>query len=297
MKLHTISLKNYRLIADAKIHLENGKGATILVGPNNSGKTSVVEAISAFLSGTAKSFAISDFSARTHVAFNAFGMAAVGIASAGSSLPVLPSLSMELRFQYDDTPDDLNVADLLLMDLDETSSDVRLRIELQPTLADELATTFKAFYSRNDKSTLREFLASTLPRYYELKYFKVAKDGGTEPIPSDDAGRLIRRLVRVDFLPAQRHMEDQEGSQQATRLSRLLNTHYEHRYKTAQPEGYEALEIAVREQADALTVKYKDAFAELKTALQTFGYPETPDLSIRAELSASAIFKVLSRSW
>jgi predicted ATP-dependent endonuclease of OLD family len=177
------------------------------------------------------------------------------------------------------------------MDLDETSSDVRLRIELQPTLVGELATTFKAFYDKSNKSTLRDFLAPNLSRYYELKYFKVANDAGTEPIPPDEAGRLIRRLIQVDFLPAQRHMDDQEGSQQATRLSRLLNIHYEHRYKAAQPEGYEALETAVREQAEALTVRYKDAFAELKTSLQTFGYPETPDLSIRAELSASAIFK------
>ena len=198
---------------------------------------------------------------------------------------------MELYLQYDDTPDDLNVADLLLMDLDETSSDVRFRIELQPILIDELASTFKAFHEKNSKSTLREFLASRLPHYYELRYFKVAKDGGVQLIPSDEAGRLMRRLIRVDFLPAQRHMEDQEGSQQATKLSRLLNIHYEHRYKTTQPDGYEALEIVLREQAEALTIKYEDAFAELKEALQAFGYPETPDLGIRAELSASAIFK------
>ena len=72
MKLHTILLKNYRLIDNAEVHLETGTNATILVGPNNSGKTSVVEAISAFLSGTARSFAISDFSVRTHGAFSAF---------------------------------------------------------------------------------------------------------------------------------------------------------------------------------------------------------------------------------
>jgi predicted ATP-dependent endonuclease of OLD family len=292
MKLHTILLKNYRLIDEATIHLETGAYATVFVGPNNSGKTSVVEAISAFLSGTVKSFAISDFSVRAHGAFDAFEAAALGkVIADDSALPPLPSMLMELHLRYDDTPADLNVADSLLMDLDETSSEVRFRIKLQPVLEYELVPAFKTFRSKNMKSTIRDFLESKLSRYYELRYSKVAKDGDEEPIASDDASRLIRRLIRVDFLPAQRHMEDQEGSYQATKLSRLLNIHYEHRYKAVQPDGYEALEIEVRKQAEELTIKYRDAFAELKQALQTFGYPETPDLNIRAELSASAIFK------
>ena len=198
---------------------------------------------------------------------------------------------MELHFHYDDTAEDLNVADSLLMDLDETSSEIRLRMEFRPILVGEIASSFKAFRSKNTKSALRDFLASQLSRCYEFRYFKIAKDGASEPITPEDAKRLVPRLIRVDFLPAQRHMEDQEGSPQATRLSRLLNIHYERRYKETQPDGYEELETVVRAQAEELTVKYKDAFSELKQALQTFGYPETPDLNIRAELSASAIFK------
>ncbi len=294
MKLHTISLKNYRLIDDAAIQLETGGSATIFVGPNNSGKTSAAEAISAFLSGTVRSFAISDFSVRTHPAFNAFESAALAAPAEGSpaaSLPELPFMRMDLHLRYEDTADDLNVADQLLMDLDENSSEVKFRIELQPNISHELAAAFKSVHEKDPKWTFRDFLASRLSQYYELQYKKVAADGGIELIAPDEASRLIRKLIRVDFLPAQRHMEDQEGSQQATRLSRLLNIHYERRYKVAQPEGYEALEIAVRAQAEDLTTKYSEAFSELKEALQTFGYPETPDLTIRAELSASAIFK------
>jgi putative ATP-dependent endonuclease of the OLD family len=289
MKLHTILIKNYRLIDNAELHLETGKSATILVGPNNSGKTSVAEAISAFLNGVVRSFAFSDFSVRTHSAFDAFENA-VEKAVEGQ-LPPLPILSMELHFHYDDTAEDLNVADFLLMDLDETLSEVRLRIELRPSLVGEIASAFKAFRSKNAKSTLRDFLTEQLHRHYELRYYKVAKDGAAQEIATEDARRLAPKLIRVDFLPAQRHMEDQEGSPQATRLSRLLNIHYERRYKETQPDGYEELETVVRAQAEELTIKYKDAFSELKQALQTFGYPETPDLNIRAELSASAIFK------
>lgn len=291
MKLQTICLRNYRLIENAEIHLETGTQATILVGPNNSGKTSLVESVAAFLSGNIRSFAISDFSIRTQPAFTAFQKAAISGQTGTSSLPPLPSLQLDLNFAYDDSAEDLVVADSLLMDLDETSSEVRFRIELQSIIADELAVAFKAFHEKNPKRDLRDFLATKLAQYYDFRYFKVAKDGAVQSIPSDKVASLIERLIRVDFLPAQRHMEDQEGTRQATKLSRLLNIHYEHRYKSTQPDSYEELETAVREQAEELTIKYGAAFAELKQALQTFGYPETPNLSIRAELSASAIFK------
>jgi putative ATP-dependent endonuclease of OLD family len=292
MKLHTILLTNYRLIEKAEIHLETGTNATVLVGPNNSGKTSVVEAVAAFLGGTPKALAVGDFSIRTHAAFSAFEKTIAEAPSGGEpTLPALPSISMELHLHYEDVADDLNVADFLLMDLDEKSFEVRLRIEFNAISPEELAFAFKDFRRKNLGSTLIEFLSSQLSRYYEFRYLKVAKDGGAETIPQDEANRLIRRLIKVDFLPAQRHMEDQEGSRQATKLSSLLNIHYEHRFKAMQPDGYEELETVVKAQAKELTVRYKEAFAEVKQALQTFGYPETPDLNIRAELSASAIFK------
>jgi len=238
MKLRTILLKNYRLIEDAKIQLETGARATVLVGPNNSGKTSVVEAISAFLSGATKSFAIGDFSVRTHGAFNAFEAAALAQAAANNpaALPSLPSIQMEMHFEYQDTPEDLNVADTLLMDLNEALSEIRVRIELHPRQSEELALAFKAFRAKDARSTLRDFLTSRLSTYYELRYAKVAQNGDTETIAQDVVNRTMRRLIRVDFLPAQRHMEDQEGSAQATKLSRLLNIHYENRYKSAQPD-------------------------------------------------------------
>ena len=52
MKLKSILLKNFRLIEEQTINLETTGAATILVGPNNSGKTSVAEAIAAFLDPT-----------------------------------------------------------------------------------------------------------------------------------------------------------------------------------------------------------------------------------------------------
>ena len=53
MKLSEIVIKNFRLLQDARMRLDTTGITTILVGPNNSGKTSTIEAMLAFLQITA----------------------------------------------------------------------------------------------------------------------------------------------------------------------------------------------------------------------------------------------------
>ncbi|MEA2564381.1 MAG: putative ATP-dependent endonuclease of the family [Acidobacteriota bacterium] len=292
MKLRSISLRNFRLIEDQIINLETSGAATILVGPNNSGKTSVAEAIAAFLDYTGRGFSVYDFSLRTHVQLTAFEASCLvdGDIPDTDALPDLPVLGMDLSVSYADTPADTNVAVALLMDLDEMSTVLGLRMELTPGPLREVALAFRAARAKDAKLTFLDHLRAKLSSTYTLRYSKLAADGATALIPRDEVPKLLERLIRVDFLPAQRHMEDRESTQQATRLSRLLNSHYEHRYKTSQPDGYAELELVVKTNAEQLTEKYKEAFAELESSLAVFGYAGTPQLTIRAELSASSVF-------
>lgn len=48
MRLKTISIRNFRLLRRLTINLANEDTTTILVGPNNSGKTSVMDALRLF---------------------------------------------------------------------------------------------------------------------------------------------------------------------------------------------------------------------------------------------------------
>jgi len=290
MKLRSIRLKNFRLIEDQTINLETAGAATILVGPNNSGKTSVAEAIAAFLDYTGRGFSIDDFSVCTHVQLTAFEASCLVDGDLPDALPDLPVLSMDLSISYADTPADTNVAGALWMDFDETSTVVLLRIELTPGPPREVALAFRAARVKDANLPFLDYLRAKLSSTYTLRYSKLAADGATELIQRDEVPKLLERLIRVDFLPAQRHMEDREATERATRLSRLLNSHYEHRYKTSQPDGYADLERVVKTNAEQLTEKYKEAFTELKASLTAFGYAGTPELTIRAELSASAVF-------
>jgi hypothetical protein len=293
MRLAKVRIENFRLLTSITTTLDGTKATTVLVGPNNSGKTSMAEALALFVEGVAKAFSLSDFSIVSHSAFDAFGAWALSMGGVSAedeavgAMPALPSMATTLHFTYAETPEDLAVVGDLLMDLDDQAYAIAIRIEFAVKDPAQLAVDYREQHAKEALPFL-DFLGMRLADAYALSFYKVHPQNGARELLAD--GAILRRLLRIDFLPAQRHMEDQEGAQ-ATRLSRLLNVHYERRYKVAEPEGYEELERQVRAQSVDLTGKYAAAFKDLKDSLAQFGYPRTPNLTIRAELSASAIFK------
>jgi len=126
VKLSEIAIMNFRLLQYARMRLDTTGITTILVGPNNSGKTSAIEAMLTFLQRPIKQLSINDFSLGCRDALKKFeqhvlappaaaapagGEAAV---AAPPPLPDLPVLSLRLKFDYDDTGPDLAIAGELL---------------------------------------------------------------------------------------------------------------------------------------------------------------------------------------
>lgn len=72
MKLSEIAIKNFRLLSDTRMRLDTAGITTILVGPNNSGKTSAIEAMLTFLQRPIKQLSINDFSLGCRDTFNKF---------------------------------------------------------------------------------------------------------------------------------------------------------------------------------------------------------------------------------
>lgn len=301
MKLSEIVIKNFRLLQDARMRLDTTGITTILVGPNNSGKTSTIEAMLAFLQRPIKQLSINDFSLGCRDAFKKFethvlpppAAAAAGEAPAAEPppLPALPVLSLQLKFDYDDIGPDLALAGELLMDLEDASTTVTVEIRFGPANPQQLAQVY--LKDRDDDQSFADYLAVTLHDHYKLDQFKLSPDGSqAERLP--DRG-ILQRLIRIDVVSAQRHIDDREEGSKATRLSTLLHAHYERRYKVDAPSDFKVLEKTLREQSTALGPQYVKAFDGLMKGLAKFGHPESPKLTVRAELSADGLFKDTTR--
>ena len=307
MKLSEIAITNYRLLRDARMRLDTTGITTILVGPNNSGKTSAIEAMLTFLQRPIKQLSINDFSLGCRVAFKKFeqhvltppaasappgGDAAVAAPPpVAPPLPDLPILSLRLKFDYDDTGPDLAIAGELLMDLEDASASVMVEIRFAPANPEQLAQAY--LKDRDDDQSFVDYLAATLHDHYKLDQFKLSPDGSqAERLP--DRG-ILQRLIRIDVVSAQRHIDDREEGSKATRLSTLLHAHYERRYKVDAPNDFKALEKTLRDQSTTLGPQYVRAFDGLMKGLAKFGHPESPKLTVRAELSADGLFKDTTR--
>ena len=67
MYIHKVTVRNFRLLAEVELLLENE--ATLIVGRNNSGKTSLSEVIRRFLVDQYPKFQIEDFSNASYEGF------------------------------------------------------------------------------------------------------------------------------------------------------------------------------------------------------------------------------------
>lgn len=67
MHIHQVEIKNFRLLADAELVLE--EQTTVIVGRNNSGKTSLSEIIRRFLADGSATFQLEDFSSSCYDRF------------------------------------------------------------------------------------------------------------------------------------------------------------------------------------------------------------------------------------
>ncbi|MCR6736586.1 MAG: AAA family ATPase [Afipia sp.] len=300
MRLETVRIRNFRLLRRFSVGLAKAKTTTIFVGPNNTGKTSVMDALQLFFGAgddSRRRFSIHDFSHACRKVFDRVEARLEKVETEEIAIKLLhsslPRLRMELKFSYTEDSADLVVANELLMSLTTTSDIVALRIEYGIDNAKGLWADFKA---RPEKSiTFFEFLSDNLTSYFKKATYKISEDGSQAQ--ALDNNEVLKRLMRIDMVPAQRHLDDDEAVG-AAKLSRLLHEHYTRYYKVEHVDGAKEIESAIKNSSDILTGKYVQVFGRLTSKLKTFGYPQghaSPDLLIKAEMTAEKIYRDSTR--
>ena len=296
MKLTHINIRNYRMLRRFSINLNDSDPTTILVGANNSGKTSVMDALRLFIGRPNEGknhLSIHDISQKHRRTIACIGKYITPDADEERLVERLkkrmPRIRIDLIFEYNEVSDDLVIASQLLCSLSPDSNRVALRGEFSIDKPQKLIRDYKS--RRRKEDSLFDFLNDNINAYYSIYYYK--RDPESAYVSQIEGNNVVSRLIRVDMISAQRHMDDQETSR-ATRLSQLLHDHYNRYYKHEDPPAHNDIEEAVRESAACLTEKYEGVFERLTTRLSEFGYASghtTPDLRIRAEMDADTVYR------
>lgn len=315
MHLHSYTLKNYRRMKD--VHIELASDISIFVGPNNSGKTSATQAIHTFASGSKDKFSLYDFSSCCWEQFDTAGNAS----EESTEEPELPSISLDLWFEV--TATDLVPVIPLLPSTAWQGTQVGMRIEFAARNPVELLQKFRAARKdaqaqaaaleqrENEKyvpwpKSLTDYLQNELLNEFEFRYFALdraqfdevhAPREGYEPLllGNDPGGAaILRSLVRVDNLSAQRHLADPAsgsgpGAGRSEDLSKRLSRFYKRNLAQRQ-EDHRALR-ALFDSEVGLNDHLADVFKDTLDRLSALGYPglSNPKLEIRSGLNPATI--------
>ncbi len=284
MKIKSMHLRNFRRLENVEVGFEAKE--TVFVGPNNSGKTSATTAFRLFL--VHPDFKVHDFSVSRIADLDAFGVAGE------SDKKKLPSIEMDLWFAIDSKTIEYGRVGSLIpnisVDLEEVGVRLKYCVKDANKLKAEYCAAFPLQVDGKAKKTLSHYLSlsGNLNRHFGLSYFmleKKEKESVHLPIEPEEGKRVLRSLVRVDFVDAQRNIDDQEISR-SNRLSNAFATFYKKNLEQA--EVSEEANRIIDENNNNLTLHYAEHFKELMEVIKGLGVPSVNDRQLRIISSLSS---------
>ncbi|MCX7522055.1 AAA family ATPase [Microbacterium sp. STN6] len=294
MRVASATVSGFRLLDGVTVTFE--ESTTIIVGRNNSGKTSFVEVFYKFLGSDKGSFSLDDFTLRR----------LQGLAEAGAlwkqadqarvdgdpekaakleadAIDKLPSITLEVEFAYADE-DSLAPISKLILDLDPLRHDALLVCTLGLIRPREFLRAFAESGIDDISAFVRKRMS-----FFDRSFLAVDKDDRS------NARELklseVKDALLCDFIYAQ-NLFDDTSRDTGHGLSKGFESYYR---AIANTDGtVESLETALVDVATKLDGEYSTLFASVFGDLKHFGagrMPSLQELKIVSEFRAADLLK------
>ncbi|MBF4354269.1 ATP-dependent endonuclease, partial [Vibrio anguillarum] len=129
MKIKNVRIKNYRLLKDVSFSID--EKTTIIVGRNNTGKTSFAEAFRSFLNHAGPKVRYEDFNQSCLSGFEDALNAHQGEAEDDVVRPMLPTIELELLINYKENADEYGVLGDFIIDFNDQLFETIILISYQ----------------------------------------------------------------------------------------------------------------------------------------------------------------------
>lgn len=220
-----------------------------------------------------------------------------------AAAPPLPEISLDLWFTID--PDSIAFGRVYTL-LQSLSDDPKVGLRLTFGVDDpkKLRADYRVAYPKSPEGdrakTLFEYLSleGNLARYCVVRHYSLRETTNTDgaatinPISlhPDEGKRLVKNLVRAEFVDAQRNINDEEGSR-ANRLSTAFASYY--RKNLEQVVAAAEAQDVIDANNTALTAHYTSQFKSLMDLIRGLGVPSINDreLQIISALSPDVALK------
>lgn len=276
MYLSNVAIKNYRLLQDVKVDLD--KKTTIVVGKNNTGKTSFSNIFRLFFSDEKPSF--DDFSISSHGLFRSIlSKYQEYVAANDDEKPGLldeiimdiPSISLQVTIVYTEAIGEFAAIGELKPGLDENTELVIL-FEYKPKALLPFLADLQNISIGTEGENFIKKLRNLVVIHYEKQIQSISSDS-KDPLTLDK----VKKIIKVEFIDAQRVVDD-SNSNAAQKLSALLGRYYNR--KSQLDEGHlDELQHILNGADDSITIKLGSFFEQFLRGLGDFGYPNLDRVS------------------
>ncbi len=279
MHIGKVVVRNFRLLQDVELCLD--EKATVIVGRNNSGKTSLTDLFRHLTMDQSPRFRLEDFSLGVHEQFWTASELRKAEADEGEIRTALPTIDVALTVDYEDRDSDLGPLCHFVIDLNVACTKARINVAYAledgkiPALLDDLPSDRRAFFKE---------LKERVPALYRVTV--EAED------PNDSSNKKavelpqLRALLQFGYINAQRALDDTTGAGKAV-IGKVLEALFiASTREAADPSGRdttERLKNAVSTVQDSIDKDFNTQLLDLIPAFELFGYPGLTDPKLRTE--------------
>ena len=280
MKIKRITVQNFRLLQNVEICLE--KDCTLIVGRNNSGKTSLTELFRRLLNETSHQFRLEDFSRGTHEKF----WNALKLFRTGEEYDVvrqsLPMISVSLTIEYGDN-EEFGVLSDFIVDLDDTCTTAKVIVTYELKQG-KITEFFADIKEKKDRAACFQALRERVPNLF------VASIRAEDPNDSTNTKDLkianLRDVLQFSFINAQRALDDASSKEKA-----VLGKVFERLFASEASVGAgsnkqgraKILKDAVNRVQTEIDTAFNEQLLKLAPTFELFGYPGLSDPELRTE--------------
>ena len=285
MYIKEIKINNFRLLKKIKLSLD--KQTTVIVGRNNSGKTSLTEIFKRFFSGKSPTFQLEDFSIESLQDFKNAVRAKLDGKEEKEIRKLLPSIELILNIDYSDDALDYGALSEFIIDMDEDISNAKIKLSYQ--LSDgKIEELFEGFVSDKEKNFYKK-LGERIPKLFNTVIIAIDPTDATNYTTVEY--KKLCALIGADFICAQRGLDDETKNEKDILGKILVNIFKNSSFATACDEMKQKTE-ALKEVVEKLQIKvdtdFKKSVNDLLPALKLFGYPGLSDPNFSTETTLTA---------
>lgn len=280
MKLESAQIRNFRMLTEMDIDFEDV--LSLVIGKNNSGKTSFLSILQKFLSENKPEFAFEDFSIEAQQAI---------LALEGSVKPPEDysefALSLKLYIAYKDT-DNLGDAAALLLDLDSSKHGLVVLFEYVLTYEkyQKLVADYALYKAKGINRDFAYYISNNINKYFFVRV--KALEYGNETNSKIISGDIVKSIISMQTIGAKRDVDNEQGHSNA--LSLLAGKYYN--ASVLSEEEFPELQKQLQETDESLSGIYEKLFKPVVKEIAEMSYnPHEAELSVLSTLSEKKIFQ------